>query len=129
MELKYVLNGEFRVFGTNSCVPLDGISPTKNKAAQYELNGNMFYSWDKVWGVHPKSFKKNFVKYGREEDGVPVYVATTEDNYMWFKSKEEAEDYIDMNKKSLSINDVLKVLRLNEIEIEVLKISRSYERV
>ena len=121
LELRYVSNGEFRVFGTNSCVPLDWIAPTKNKAVPYELSGNMLYSWDKVWGVHNKSFKKNFVKYGREEDGIPVYIAATEENCQWFTSKEEAEDYILMNKKHLSVNDVLKVLRLDKIETDVLK--------
>ena len=121
LEFKYVLNGGFRVMGTNSCVPLSGIIATKDKAVQYELNGSMLYCWDKVWGVHPKSFKKNFVKYGREEDGVPVYVALKEDKYMWFTLKEDAEDYILMNKKHLSVNDVLKVLRLKKIETNALK--------
>lgn len=121
LELRYISNGEFRVFGSNSCVPLDWITPTKNKAEQYELSGNMLYSWDKVWGVHNKSFKKKFVKYGREEDGIPVYIASIEENCKWFTSKEKAEDYILMNKKRLSVNDVLKVFRLSEIEIDVLK--------
>lgn len=121
LEFKYVLNGEFRVMGTNSCVSLSTIVATKDKAKQYEISGNVLYRWDKVWGVHPRSFKKNFVKYGREEDGVPVYVAIKEDKYMWFTSKEKAEDYILMNKKHLSVNDVLKVFRLSEIEIDVLK--------
>jgi hypothetical protein len=56
--------------------------------------------------VHPKSFKRNFVKYGRKEDGVPVYIASVEDNYIWFTSMEEAEDYIVMNKPCLAIVDI-----------------------
>jgi hypothetical protein len=106
LEFKYVLNGGFRVIGTNSCVSLSGITATKNKAQQYEISGNMLYSWDKVWGVNPKSFKRNFVKYGRKEDGVPVYIASVEDNYIWFTSMEEAEDYIVMNKPCLAIVDI-----------------------
>lgn len=121
LELKYVLNGGFRVMGTNSCVPLSGIIATKDKAVQYELNGSMLYRWDKVWGVHPKSFKKNFVKYGREEDGVPVYDAYAQNNYIWFTSKERAEDYILMNNKYLSISDILSVSYLNINSVNRLK--------
>jgi hypothetical protein len=94
LEFKYVSNGSFRVFGTNSCVSLDMVIPTDDRAEKHLLDGNEYYSWDKVWGLHKKSLKRNYVKYGREEDGVPVYSALDQPRYHWFKSMQEAEQYI-----------------------------------
>lgn len=120
MEFKYVLNGEFRVFGSNSCVPLEYITPTKNKAKQYKISGNMLYSWNKVWGVHNKSFNKNFVKYGREDDGVPVSIAITEENYTWFTSKEEAIDFIIQHKPCFSLEDINKEISTDNSKFRML---------
>lgn len=104
---EYCLNGEFRVRGSNCYVPLSYIIPTKDEAKQYTVDGVKLYSWDKVWGVSTK-FKKVFVKYGREEDGIPVYEVLKEfyKNVRWFVSMEEAEDYIVMNKPCLAIVDI-----------------------
>lgn len=94
LEFKYVSNGSFRVFGTNSCVSLDMVISTTDVAKKHLLDGNEYYRWEKVWGLHKKSLKRNYVKYGREKDGVPVYSALEQPRYYWFKSMQEAEEYI-----------------------------------
>lgn len=108
LGFEYCLNGEFRVKGSNCYVPLSSVIPTKDKAKQYTVDGVKLYSWDKVWGVSTK-FKKVFIKYGREEDGIPVYEALKEfyKNVRWFVSMEEAEDFILMNKPCLALVDIL----------------------
>ena len=78
--------------------------------------------WEEV--VEDIYYMVSLIDMGFHNAWEPMRVETIRydtDTKKYFSAKEEARDFIIQYKPCLSVNDVLKALRLNEIETDVLK--------